>query len=553
MVRTMGFACLLAVLATGCGGGDSSDDSQEGSSSSASSASSTSSAASSASSSQASTSTVFSVTAYGAACDGVTNDTAAIQSALDAASAASGTVTFPQGTCMTGALYVGSNTTVQIDEGVTLQAIQAQTWWNIGTTIASGATTGLYTDGTSLYPQVATRVQGVEMNWTSAILNVRYADNVTISGGGTIDGNGQLWWTHYYGEGTSLHSSLGVGTFLNWDEQRPRVLELYESTNVTVSGVTLENSPFWTFHICYSDSVTVDGVTVYNMPTAATGKMPSTDGIDIDSSTNVEVMNSDITANDDTFVIKSGRDGDGLRVNHASAHIKIHDSTVRAGAAAFTIGSETSGGASDIEVYNIHVEPSVGLIDSNIGYKTGGPAVYSAFIFKSSAYRGGTMENVNIHDIVIDDAYYFMQCSESWTSGGSIPDTFGASDSTTATYLEPDYWAPILVMPDTAEAGYPTFRNFTFSNITMAKVETKVFGVAGITISGETEKGRYTGFSFDNVSITAVNSSGASVSAGSIANAGSWTFTNSSIVDATGASLSPTLDADTTTAMTGLW
>lgn len=548
MVRTMGLACMAAGMLIGCGGGDSSDDSLSVSSSSASSE-----ASSESSSAQSSTSTVFSVTTYGAVCDGATDDTAAIQQALDAASAASGTVVFPQGTCMTGALYVGSNTTVQIDEGATLKAIQAQTWWNIGTTIASGVADGLDATATGLYPQVATRVQGVEMNWTSAILNVRYADNVTITGGGTVDGNGQSWWTHYYGDGKSVHTDLDVSTFLNWDEQRPRVLELYESTNVKVSGVTLQNSPFWTFHICYSDSVTVDGVTVYNMPTAETGKMPSTDGIDIDSSTNVEVMNSDITANDDTFVIKSGRDGDGLRVNRASAHIKIHDSTVRAGAAAFTIGSETSGGANDIEVYNIDVKPSVALIDSNIGYKTGGPAVYSVFIFKSSAYRGGTMEDVNIHDINIADAYYFMQCSESWTSGGSIPDTFGYAGSTTATYLEPEYWEPILVMPATTEEGYPTFRDFTFSNITMAQVETKVFSVAGITISGETEKGRFTDFTFENVNITAVNASGESVAAGSIANAGSWTFTGSSIVDASGVSLSPTLDADTTTEMSGLW
>src|ERR1700744_1065658 len=155
---------------------------------------------------------------FGAKGDGTTDDTAAIQKALNAASAAKGTVVFPQGTFMPGALFVGSNTTVQVDEGVTLKAIQAQTWWNIETTIASGATNGFYPDGLSLYPQVPTRVQGIEMNWASAIINVRNASNVTITGKGVIDGNGQSWWSHYYADGTSFHSPLGVTWALNWDE-----------------------------------------------------------------------------------------------------------------------------------------------------------------------------------------------------------------------------------------------------------------------------------------------------------------------------------------------
>ena len=547
MYRALGAALVMAALTSACGGGSESNDGSGATATSSGGGEDSSSSAGSSSSAAA----AFLVTSYGAKCDGSTDDTAAIQKTLDAPSAASGTVSFPQGTCMIGAIYVGSNTTVQIDTGVTLKAIQAATWWDITTTLASGATTGLLSDGTTHYPQVPVRVQGVEMNWASAIVNVRNASNVTIKGGGTIDGNGQSWWTHYYGAGTTNHTAENVTWALNYDEQRPRTLELYNASGVNVSGVTLKNSPFWTFHICYSDTITVDGVTVYNMPTATTGKMPSTDGIDIDSSTNVEVMNSDITANDDTFVIKSGRDGDGLRVNKASAYIKIHDSIVRAGAAAFTIGSETSGGAHDIEVYNIHVIPATALINSNIGYKTGGPAVYNGFVFKTAPTRGGTMENVNIHDIVIDDAYYFLTCSGAWGSTNAIPTTFST------TYLKPDYWPAIMLAPTSTEAGYATYKNFTFKNITMAHVESSVFSVAGSTLTdstgaAETEKGRYTNFTFDNVNITATQSTGVAVSGGSIANAGYWTFTNSTIVNAAGAAVVPTLSTATTNNMTGL-
>jgi polygalacturonase len=492
-----------------------------------------------------SVSKTFNVADFGAKGDGTTDDTAAIQKALNAASAAKGTVTFAQGTYMTGALFIGSNTTVQIDEGVTLKAIQAQTWWNIETTVASGVTNGLYPDGLALYPQVPTRVQGIEMNWASAIINVRDADNVTITGKGVIDGNGQSWWSHYYADGTSFHSTLGVTWALNWDEQRPRGIETYKSTNVTIKDVTVQNSPFWTVHLCYSDQVHLDGVKVYNFPNATTGIMPSTDGIDMDSSTNVLVENADIVANDDGFVIKSGRDGDGLRVNKPTANVVIRNSVVRAGATAFTIGSETSGGANNIEVSNIQVTPLTGQINSNVGYKAGGPAVYSVFVFKSAPTRGGTMENVYIHDINVDDAYYFMQGNENWPAGGTVPATFGS------TYLEPGYWPAILAMPANPSDGYPIFRNFKFENINMKHVESAVFGVAGYTIAGEAEKGRFTNFTFNNVNITAVKSSGTSVGAGSIANAGDWTFTNSTIKDAGGANLVPKLAA-TATNVTGL-
>jgi hypothetical protein len=274
--------------------------------------------------------------------------------------------------------------------------------------------------------------------------------------------------------------------------------------------------------------------------------MPSTDGIDIDSSSNLLIENSTVTANDDGFVIKSGRDGDGIRVGRPSKNVLIRNSVVQAGSAAFTIGSETSGGASNIEVYNIRVKPRTALVNSNIGTKAGGPAVYSAFIFKSAPTRGGIMEDVYIHDIKIDDAYYFMRAEQNWTAGGSIPADFGTR------YALPPYWNPILVMPQPASLGYPIFRNFRFRNITMANVETQVFEVSGSTLNGEAEKGRYTHFSFDHIRINAVSTAGADRPAGTIANAGDWAFTDSAILDTHGAAIAPAKDTTTTNNLSGL-
>ncbi len=94
--------------------------------------------------------------------------------------------------------------------------------------------------------------------------------------------------------------------------------------------------------------MTIDGVIIRNNEG---GKGPSTDGIDIDSSRKVLVEHADIDVNDDALCLKAGRDSDGLRVNRPTTDIVLRDSIIRRGAAAVTIGSETSGGFRNIEAY----------------------------------------------------------------------------------------------------------------------------------------------------------------------------------------------------------
>ena len=466
---------------------------------------------------------VVDVAAYGAKGDGTTDDTAAIQRALDAAGASHGTVVFRPGDYLTGALFVRSNTTMRVDEGVRLVAIQDDTSWP---------------HVSSAYPQIRTRVQGVEMQWAAAIINIDHAENVTITGKGTIDGRGQSWWDHYYLVGKPQHDKAKVGWALNYDEERPRTIETFESRNVVVKDVTLANSPFWTLHLAYTDGAHVDGVRIRNLMNAS-GRMPSTDGVDIDSSRNVLVENADIQANDDAIVIKSGRDGDGLRVDRPSENILIRNSLVTAGAAGFTIGSETSGGVRDVEVANLRVRPMVARYNSNIGYKAGGPTVFSAFILKSAPTRGGTMQDVSVHDVDVDGAYYFLRAEQNWGSSNTIPAGYPADQV-------PPFWAAVMALPPTPEAGIPHFRDFTFSNIRMKSVESKVFAVSAAAGSS------YENFRFAGVDVDATSSKGTTVGGGSIRNADHWTFTHTSIHDAAGNPVPVDVDPATTTDVTGL-
>ncbi|HEV2278651.1 MAG TPA: glycosyl hydrolase family 28 protein, partial [Acidobacteriaceae bacterium] len=232
----------------------------------------------------------FRVKDFGAKGDGTTLDTKAIQASLDAAAkAGGGTVLLTRGTYLSGSVFVKSHTTLEVQQGATL----------IGS------------EKLDDYPLMPTRVAGIEMTWPAALVNVYQQQDVKITGPGTIDGNGKVWWDGYWAL-RRQYDSRGLRWAADYDAKRPRLIQIYKSSQVTLSGPLLTRSGFWTVHICYSDHVHVDGVTIRNN---VGGRGPSTDGIDIDSSRNVLVEHADISDNDDAICLKAGRDADGLRVN----------------------------------------------------------------------------------------------------------------------------------------------------------------------------------------------------------------------------------------------
>ena len=403
---------------------------------------------------------------YGAKGDGTTRNTEAIQRAIDAAAKQGGTVVFAPGRYLTGSLFLKSGVQFRVDKGVEIRGVQ-----DLGA-----------------YPMLPTRVAGIEMDWPAALINVYEQSHVAIFGEGTIDGDGKIWWDAYW-KLRSEYDPKGLRWAADYDCRRPRLIQIYKSADVAVRGLTLKRSGFWTVHLCYSTKVTIDGITIRNN---IGGRGPSTDGVDVDSSSDVVVQNCDIECNDDAVVLKAGRDADGLRVNRPTEHVVVRDSTVRAGTAGITFGSETSGGIRHVEVYRIHVLPSVPM----------------GIFFKSARTRGGTVEDISIHDLDLRGVTTAFRVELNWYP------TYSYAKIPAGMTGVPAYWR-VLAQAVPAEQGLPHLRNVRVARLQARDVR-EAFSVSAYAPAPVED------LTFTKIEIHAQR-------AGTIENAENWTFVDSRI------------------------
>jgi polygalacturonase len=366
---------------------------------------------------------------YGAVSDTTTTSTRAIQQAIDACSeAGGGTVTFPPGRYLTGAIFVKNNVHLRVDEGVTLY--------------------GSHDDAD--YPDRPTRVAGIEMNWPAALINVDGQRNVRISGGGTIDGQGEKWWDMYWRMRNEDYDPNGLRWAADYDARRVRLMVVSNSSNVTVDNLHLRRSGFWTVQILYSDHVTADGLTITD------NEGPSTDGVNVDSSTHVLIQNNDIDNNDDTICLKAGRDADGLRVNRPTEYVFIRNNVTRRGAGVISFGSETSGGIRHVVAYRNRA------IGTSRGVR-----------FKSAKTRGGFVEDVLVRDLKMIDVPQPFTFTLNWNpsySYATIPDSIRDV---------PEHWKVLATPVDPPERGLCRIRNISIEDVQAVGAET-VFTASGL-------------------------------------------------------------------------
>lgn len=247
--------------------------------------------------------TEFNVRNFGALGDGTAHDTAAIQQTLDACAAAGGgTVIFPQGTYLSGALFLNGPAVIRMEEGSVLS----------GTTNLAD------------YPLIDSRWEGTEEKAHAALINASNIDGITITGSGEIAGSG------------AGDSRPPAG---------PRVIEFIRCSDIRIENIRVTNKGRWTIHPIYSSNITVSNVTVFT-----TGH--NSDGFNPDSCSNVLVTASTFRTGDDCIAVKSGKNRQALEIGIPCQDITVTDCTMLGGHGGVVIGSEMSGGIRNVTVRN---------------------------------------------------------------------------------------------------------------------------------------------------------------------------------------------------------
>ena len=399
----------------------------------------------------------FSVVKYGAVADGITLNTRAINTAIEACSKkGGGVVLVPAGLWATGPIVLKSGVNLHIDRAAILQ----------------------FTADKDQYPIVAGNWEGHPAARCQSPISATDAENIAITGGGVVDGNGDSWrwiakdrlseaeWRTKLASGGIvtedgktwfpsaqslkgyktrdagvLKPGMTVSDFQDIrDFLRPNLLVLTNCKKVLLEGTTFQNSAAWCLHTLLCEDLTLYDVHVRNPWNAANG-----DGIDVESCRDVKIEHSTFDAGDDGICVKSGRDEEGRKRGRPTENMIVHDDIVYRAHGGFVIGSEMSGGARNIFVSDCS------FIGTDIGLR-----------FKTVRGRGGIVEKIYVKDIamrnivhqaVFLDMYYFAKPP-------SIADVYSGA-------------AKIEVPP--VSEGTPRFRDIHISNIVCDGAEEGIF------------------------------------------------------------------------------
>jgi polygalacturonase len=303
--------------------------------------------------------------------------TKAIQGVIDELhSNGGGTLYFPSGEYLTGAITLKSNLVLHLDAGAVLK---------------------FSTNFDDYLPFVEMRWEGTVMKSFSPLIYAHEAENITIMGRGTIDGQGQAWWKEMYNikypdEPQPLNRYQKLWDQHNPDLEtesyyegtmklkffRPPLIQPFRSKNIRIEGVKIINSPFWTVNPAFSENITITGVTILNPPS------PNTDGINPTSCKNVRISDCHISVGDDCITIKSGRDIDGRKWATPTENITITNCTMLDGHGGVVIGSEVSGDVRKVTISNCVFDGT----DRGIR-------------LKSARGRGGIVEEIRVDNIVM--------------------------------------------------------------------------------------------------------------------------------------------------------
>jgi len=256
----------------------------------------------------------YTITDFGVSKDSTKIQTAAIQKVIDKASAnGGGVIVIPKGVFLSGALFFKPKTALYVSEGGVLKG----------------------SDNIADFPIMPSRMEGQNLDYFPALVNAYNVDNFSISGKGTINGNGKKYWEAFWERRKENPKCT------NLEVSRPRLVFVWNSNNVQLQDVKLINSGFWTNHFYKCNNVKLLDLYIFSPHIEI--KAPSTDAIDIDICNNFLVKGCYMSVNDDAIALKGGKGpyADQDKNNGPNTNIIIEDCNFGFCHSALTNGSES--------------------------------------------------------------------------------------------------------------------------------------------------------------------------------------------------------------------
>ena len=244
-----------------------------------------------------------------------------IQAVIDrCANEGGGVIVIPRGFVVSGSLFFKQGTHLLIEEHGELRG----------------------SDRIRDYKILKTRLEGQTLDYFAALVNADGVDGFTITGPGTINGNGQAFWEEFW-----IRRKINRNC-TNLEAMRPRNVYISNSKNVTVQDARIINSAFWTNHLYKCENVRYLGCYIYAptdnvTPVDPKRGAPSSDAIDLDVCKNVLVSGCYMSVCDDAVVLKGGKGtwADTMPDNGPCSNIMVTDCTYGKVHGCMTLGSES--------------------------------------------------------------------------------------------------------------------------------------------------------------------------------------------------------------------
>ena len=389
----------------------------------------------------------FNILTYGAVNDGKTISTLAVQKAIDTCTLnGGGKVIIPSGVFVIGTVYLKSNVHLYLETGAILRGS----------------------------PELKDYAPYNAVHY--GMIYAENAENITISGFGNIDGNGDNFFdlnkakqigqqgTKYTRQKENYRKMAGdgIGDGPVVPKNRPYQMFIFSNCKkITVKDIFITNSPFWTMHFADCDGVRVDGIRLWtNM------LVPNSDGIDITSCNNVTISNCDIRSGDDAIVVVGFDNHYELpgykHLRHPSGNINVTNCNLQSYSSGIRIGYIDQNSVSNINISNC-----------NITNSTRGIGIF---------LRGeGSLENINISNVTIETK---LRTGDWWGNGEPIHiSAIRGKDSIKLGEIKNVIFNNVTCKGESGILLFGTeesiIRNITFNNLTFELIDSKLNDVAG--------------------------------------------------------------------------